>query len=343
MSDANDFLGAFLGKAVSATIPATSTLSRFLPLALVAALVVFPFAAGDYAVNFMITILFTAYLAQCWNIMSGYAGQFSFGHAAFFGIGAYVSTLLYVDYGLTPWIGMFAGAASAAAVGALIGFLSFRYKLKGDYFALATLAFAEMLRVFVNNMAFTHGSVGVTILYKDQWTEYLFSDKRAYYFIMLVMVAALTFMVSRLTRTKTGLYFVAIRENEDAANALGVNPFRTKLAALMLSSALTALLGTFYAQYYLYIDPSIAFGIHVSQNSIMPCIIGGVGTVFGPVLGAFVMVPLSEITNVLFAGSKGLNMLIYGIILIAVIMYLPNGLLGLREPLARLVRRRSCE
>ena len=288
-----------------------------------------PLVADDYLLGVLITILTSAYLAQCWNLMSGYAGQFSFGHAAFFGLGAYTSSLLYVDFGISPILGMFAGAAVAAVVGLIIGFLSFRYKLKGDYFALATLAFAEILRVLFNNTPALKAAVGITIPYVDNWKVFQFGDRKIYFYTAFVMVAGITYFLYRMQKTKMGLYFIAIRENEDAGNALGIDTFKYKLIALTLSAVLTALAGTFYAQYYLFIDPSIVFNSTISVGAIAPCIIGGVGTILGPVLGAFILTPISELTNTYFASFSGMNMVIYGAILISVIIFLPNGVMGI--------------
>lgn len=284
---------------------------------------------GKYEMNIIITILSTAYLAQCWNLMSGLTGQFSFGHAAFYGLGAYTSSLLYVDYGISPWLGLIVGMAVAGVIAAIIGYLSFHYNLRGDYFALATLAFAEILRaVFKNTKAFK-AAAGVSITYKKDFFILQFSDKAGYMYMIFLMLLLITLGIYFLRKSKTGLYFVAIRENEDAAKALGINAFRYKMTGLIASAMLTALAGTFYAQYYLYIDPTIAFGADISTNAIVPCIIGGVGTVLGPVLGAFIIQPISLLTNAYLSRYVGLNMVVYGLILCVVIILMPNGVLGL--------------
>ncbi len=288
-----------------------------------------PAFMSKYSLNLIIAILSSAYLAQCWNLMSGYAGQFSFGHAAFYGLGAYTSSLLYVDYGVSPWFGMLVGMVIAGCVAAVIGYLSFHYNLRGDYFALATLAFAEILRVIFNNTDAFKAAIGVSILYKNDWKVFQFSGKTGYIVVAWVMLAAITIGLYCLTKTKSGLYFVAIRENEDAAKALGINVFKYKMVALIASAMLTALAGTFYAQYYLYIDPSIAFGSTVSVNAITPCIVGGVGTVLGPIIGACIIEPISQLTNAYLSSYIGLNMVIYGLILVVVIIVMPNGVIGL--------------
>jgi len=288
---------------------------------------------SKYEMNIIITILSMAYLAQCWNLMSGFTGQFSFGHAAFYGLGAYTSSLLYTEFGISPWAGMIFGMIVAGIVALIIGYLSFYYNLKGDYFALATLAFAEILRsIFKNTEAFK-AAAGVSITYKKDWTVFQFSGKDGYLYIIFIMLLIITFGIYFLKKTKTGLYFVAIRENEDAAKALGINAFKYKMIGLVSSAMLTALAGTFYAQYYLYIDPTIVFGSNVSVNAITPCIIGGVGTVFGPILGAFIIQPVSIITNAYLSKYIGLNMVVYGAILCAAIILMPNGVIGLFKKL----------
>lgn len=298
-------------------------------VALCAAVFAAPSLLSKYQMNIAIMILSTAYLAQCWNLMSGFTGQFSFGHAAFYGLGAYTSSLLYTDFGLTPWVGMFAGMAVAGIVAALIGYLSFHYNLKGDYFALATLAFAEILRVIFKNTKVLKAAAGVSITYKRDISVMQFSGKAGYLYMIFIMLLLLTAGIYFLKKSRTGLYFVAIRENEDAAKALGINTFRYKMLGLVASAMLTALAGTFYAQYYLYIDPTIVFGSTVSVNAITPCIIGGVGTVLGPVLGALIIQPVSMLTNAYLSQYVGLNMVVYGAILCLVIILMPNGILGL--------------
>lgn len=308
-----------------------------LVLILVASLLVLlsPSLLSSYRLNLVVSILSAAYLAQCWSLMSGFAGQFSFGHAAFYGLGAYTSSMLYTDFGITPWVGMLFGMLVAGLVAALIGVLSFRYKLRGDYFALATLAFAEMLRIIFNNTEFLHAAQGVMITYKKDWRVMQFSGKAGYVYMAFIMLAVITFALYRLRRSKTGLYFVAIRENEDAAQALGINAFRYKMLALVASAMCTALAGTFYAQYYKFIDPSLVFGSSVSTNALLPCILGGMGTVFGPILGAVIVEPISELTNAYLSAFTGMNMVVYGVILVAVVILLPKGVGGLLNDLSR--------
>lgn len=306
-----------------------SAKSRILILVSLAALVLLPWLfKSNYLKGVLVSCVFTAFLAQTWNIMSGYAGLFSFGHACFFGLGAYTSSILYVDYGVTPWIGMFAGAVVAGLVGLGIAVLTCRFKLKGDYFALSTLAFAEIFRTVFNNVEWLHAAVGVTINYVNDWKVFQFASKIPYYYIALVMMILITLLIWRIRHTKIGLYFIAIREDENAADALGVNVYQYKLIAISMSAALCAMIGTFYAQYYAHIEPTTVFISTISVDAILPCIIGGVGTVLGPIIGAFILIPVQELANMLFSGVAGANMVAYGVVMIAVVMLMPNGVLG---------------
>lgn len=308
---------------------------KILLILLVAASIVIPFFVGDFFIGILISLLIMAYLGQCWNIMGGYAGQFSFGHAAFFGLGAYTSSLLYVDFNVNPYIGMIMGMIVAGTMGLIIGFLSFRYKLQGNYFALATLAFAEILRVIFNNAKAFKAALGVSIPYVDDWTVFQFSDKRVYYFIALAMVIGITLLIFKLRKTKTGLYLVALRDNENAARALGINIFKYKLFAITLSAMCTGLMGTFAAQYYSYIDAGFVFGTGISIEAIAPCIVGGAGTVGGPVVGAVVLSIVEEFTNSYLAGISGINMIIYGLILVLAILFFPKGIMGMVDRLKK--------
>jgi len=303
--------------------------------------IVSPMILSNYRLNLVITILRIAYLAQCWNLMSGYCGQFSFGHAAFFGIGAYTSSLLYTELGVSPWFGMFVGMAVAGVVGAIIGVLSFVYNLKGDYFALVTLAFAEILRVITKNTDFLKAAQGVSITFKKNWKVMQFPTKAGFVYFALALLVLITLFLFIIQRTKMGQYFIAIRENEDAARALGINVFKFKMIALILSAMLTAVAGTFYSQYYLHIDPEIVFVSSVSVDAIIPCILGGVGTVFGPIVGAFIIEPVSELTNVYLSGLPGMNMVTYGLILVVVIIALPHGVLGFVDSISKKLGKKA--
>ncbi len=317
---------------------------RFLAALLVlglAVLIAVPPLLPKYFLDVLISVLFTAYLGASWNILGGYAGQFSFGHAAFFGIGAYTSTLLLLQVGLTPWVGMLAGGGLAAAFGLLAGYLSFRYGLKGPYFSLVTLAFAEMLRVVAVNTKAVGSSLGLVVPSAQPAPGmFIFAGKLPYYYVILAMALAAMALTLAIERARLGYALAAVRENEDAAEAAGVDALGTKLRAMAISSFLTALGGTFYAQYFAYIDPTITFGPSVSIGALLPAIVGGAGTVLGPVLGSFVLTPLSELTRYALRGRAGADIMLYGAILVLVISFLPQGIVGLvRERRARAGRR----
>lgn len=289
----------------------------------------FPLFSDDqYILHIGILILYIALISQAWNILSGYAGQFSFGHAIFFGTGAYTSTTLLVKYGVTPWVGMFVGAFVAILIGLFIGFLSFRYKLRGAYFSLGTLAFAEILRILVQNLDYFNKTLGILIPINEDPMMFQFSSRVTYYYVILIMLIVVTLITFWISRSRLGFNLIAIRENEEAAQSLGVNTFRAKMIAIALSGALTAVGGTFYAQYILYIDTHTTFGNEVSVSVILPAILGGMGTILGPIVGALIIVPLGEITAHFFGGFAGVHLMVYGLILVLVILFLPEGLVG---------------
>lgn len=294
-----------------------------------AVLLVAPLFLPPYFLEILISVMLFGYLGAAWNILGGYAGQFSFGHAAYFGIGAYTSTLLFLRLGVTPWLGMLAGGVLAAAFGLLAGYLSFRYGLRGPYFSLVTLAFAEMLRVVAVNTKAVGSSLGLVIPTREPAAaNFVFAGKLPYYYVIFAMAVCAVWITRQLERSKLGYSLQAIRENEDAAEAAGVDALGVKLQAMALSSFLTALGGTFYAQYFAYIDPSITFGPAVSIQGLLQAIVGGAGTVLGPVLGAFVLMPVSELSRAAIRGRAGVDVMVYGLVLILVISFLPNGLMG---------------
>src|SRR5204863_2892438 len=223
-----------------------------------------------------------------WNILGGYGGQYSFGHAAFFGTGAYVTTILQVHYGVDAWLGLVIGIAAGALVGAVTGSLSFRSGLRGSYFALVTLAFAEVLRIIASVAAITGAGVGTLVKLDLRWEAFQFQSRAPFYWIILGFVTVSLLIAQRLEASRFGAYLVAVRENEDAAKAAGIDVFRVKLGAMTLSAAITAAAGCFYAQYFLFLDAGIAYGPWISVEALLAPVIGGVGTVFGPLLGALV-------------------------------------------------------
>ena len=305
-------------------------------------LLILPQLIGDYFVHLVTTVLLFGYLGVAWNILGGYAGQFSFGHAAFFGVGAFTSTLLQIHMGVNPWIGMFLAGIAGLLLGQFIGFLTFRYGLRGPYFALAMLALAEMLRVLAVEWMTVKYPLGIILpLIGDSFLDFQFKSKVPYYYIILCMAALVLYFSHVIENNRIGSYFKAIRENEEAAETLGVNTFKYKMAAMAISSFLTAMGGTFYAQYYLTIDEEAAFGVAVSIEILLGPIIGGAGTVFGPILGAGILECLSEGSRNLLGPYSGVHLMLYGAILIVVIIFLPKGILGgLQTAFAKLAKRR---
>ena len=307
-----------------------------LPLLLGAALV-FPAAVTlPFPRHVLIMIFLYGALAVAWNILAGYCGQISLGHAVFFGIGAYTSTLLVARAGLTPWAGMAAGAALAVGVSQLIGFPVFR--LRGHYFAIATIAVGEIVQTLVINWDWAGGARGVFVPIKrpDSLLNFQFHQSKAvYYYIALGLLLLSLAVARRLERSRHGYYFRAIRDDQEAAASLGIHVAREKRRAIAVSAALTALGGTFYAQYLLFIDPESVFPLSLSILICLVAVLGGVGTLWGPVLGAAVLVPLSEYTRVWLGGSgKALDLLIYGGLIMLIATVQPAGLMGL-------VRRRA--
>jgi branched-chain amino acid transport system permease protein len=299
-----------------------------------------PLFLDAYYLHILITILFWGYLGSCWNILGGYAGQFSFGHAAFFGVGAYASSLLFVDAGISPWIGMLVGAFLALGLGLFIGYLCFRYGLKGPYFALSMLACAQMLQIIAVNWKAVKGALGVLIPLGDSFLNFTFKNRLPYYYIILAMMIGILILTKWIQEKRLGYYFFAIREDEDAAKALGINIQKYKMMAMALSAFTTAMGGTFYAQYYYYIDPSLSFGGSVSIDILLRPIVGGPGTVFGPLVGSLLLSPLSEITRSLFRQYSGLHQMIFGSILIATVIFLPRGVMGLVQDIGLQIRRK---
>ena len=288
-----------------------------------------PHFIPEYHTHILIAVLFFGYLGAAWNILGGYAGQFSFGHTAFFGVGAFTSSILQMHAGVNPWIGMILAGIAGLILSLFIGSLCFRYGLKGPFFALAMLAIAEMLRLISIQWMSAKYPLGINIpLLEDSWLQFQFRSKVPYYYIILFMTAASLFITDALEKRKIGSYFKAIRENEDAAESLGVNAFKYKLIAMGISAFMTAMGGTFYAQYYLTLDDEAAFGVANSIEILLGPIIGGSGTVFGPLIGAGILEFLSETSRNYLGGYSGVHLMVYGAVLIIVIIYMPDGILG---------------
>lgn len=307
------------------------------PIVVVTALLALvPFiTASNVVLNFLVMALLIALAGQGWNILGGYGGQYSFGHAAFFGTGAYVTAVLQVRYGVNAWLGFALGIAAGALVGAIVGGLSFRSGLRGSYFALVTLAFAEVLRIVASVAPITGAGVGTLIKLDLRPEVFQFQSRAPFYWIILAIVFITLIMTRAVEQSRFGAYLVAIRENEDAAKALGVDTVLVKLAAMTVSAAMAAAAGGFYAQYFLFVDSGIAYGPWISVEALLAPIIGGVGTVFGPLLGALVVKVLGELTKLVAGDAPGLDLVIYGSVLIVVVAFAPRGIVGLIESLRR--------
>lgn len=290
-------------------------------------LLLLPAVLSSYAVTVFIFIFFYAYLAQAWNIVGGYAGQLSAGHAAFVGVGAYASALLSVQAGLTPWVGMFVGGALSALLGAVIGYLGFRFGLRGFYFVLLTVAFAEICRISALNTDAVGGALGYYITFTGNPRQFQFQRNWGYYYVALGFMLAATLIVAWIERLRFGAYLTAIRQDESACEALGVDTFRYKMLAMVISSFLTGVGGTFYAFYLFSLQPNAVFGIPLSVEIITRVIVGGTGTVLGPIIGSFILSPLAELSRTYLAvgGLTGAHLIVYGVLLIAVVLFVPQG------------------
>lgn len=308
---------------------------------LMVVLAILPLVLSDRVESIAVRTLIFAIMAVGWNLMSGYGGMFSFGHAAFFGVGAYTDAYLLIEHGISPWISMVVGAVIAAVVGVLIAFLCLRYRLAGPYFALATFAFAQMFLLLVQNLEVFHKTEGfnVEILPSDSWAKLQFQQGNPIYFWIPLAILGLGVLTTILfAHSRSGQFVQAVRDDENAAASLGINAMRHRLLTVALSCGLTAMAGAYYTQYYLFVGPEQAFGSQVSIEAIVPAVIGGIGTVWGPVIGAAIIGPLSDFVSTLLRnppgfldflqGTAGLDVALYSVILIAIVLFLPKGVFG---------------
>jgi branched-chain amino acid transport system permease protein len=286
------------------------------------------FVTSGFVLNMVIMTLYSALLGLAWNILAGFGGQFSFGHAVFFGTGAYAAAVLQAKLGWNAWATVPAALALGALVGAFIGALSFRYGLRGSYFALVTLAFAEVFRILANNVSFTGAGVGIMVKLKAGAENFQFASKAGYLYVVLAFALVGLLACWWLKNSRYGAWLQAVRDNEDSAKALGVNVFRVKVAAIALSGALMAAGGVFYAQYFQYIDPGLAYGPSVSIEALLGPIVGGLGTLWGPVVGAAMLHLLGEGTRGLFENAPGVSLMLYGVLLVLMVTFMPSGILG---------------
>ncbi|MEW6266162.1 MAG: branched-chain amino acid ABC transporter permease [Thermodesulfobacteriota bacterium] len=307
---------------------------RYLPLFALAVLVINPLIIRSITfTQVFILVLWYACLTASWNLVGGFAGVLPLGHAAFAGIGAYTSTLLFMNWGLSPWIGMLVGGVAAMAVALLIGWPTF--KLHGAYYALSSIAFVEVVRIITENTQEIfgikiNGARGLLVPLKGDAPLYFqFGSKLWYYYVILVMLLLIIYLTYRIRKSKLGFYLVAGGEDQEAAESLGINVTRCKLIALALSAFFTALTGTFYAQLVLYIYPQGIISLNLSFEIAFIAIIGGRGTLLGPVLGALILVPIGEISRIYLSGSRflGIHLMLYGLIIVLVMLFKPQGLM----------------
>ncbi len=308
------------------------TRARLMLAVVLAVLLVAPFVANDYLLTILILILYYAYTGQAWNIMMGFAGQLSLGHALYTGLGSYVTAALYVHYGVGPWLGLPAAILVAAAAGAIIGFLAFRFGVAGVYFAILTIAFAEFARIGFDHFKWVGGSAGLFLpvtnyAQNDLW--HLRGKPIMFYYVILAMTLVALLICHLLLRSRMGYYWQAIREDEQAARALGIDTFRYKMYAVILSAGMTSVAGMFYAFYYNNLFPEQVFSIVRSIELLLGPIIGGIGTLIGPLIGAFMLTGLAELLDAILAALSidipGVKRVFYGVCLLIVIMVLPDG------------------
>jgi branched-chain amino acid transport system permease protein len=299
---------------------------------LLAVLILAPLFAGDYLLTVLILILYFAYIGQAWNIMMGFAGQLSLGHALYVGIGAYTAASLFVHFGIGPWLGLVAAMPLAALIGAVIGFLAFRFRVAGVYFAILTIAFAEFVRVGLDHFAWTGGSSGLFLpvaqyTHNDLWR--LRGHPVMFYYILLAATVLALLLCRALLQSRIGYFWRAIREDEEAARSVGIDTFHYKMLAVVISAAMTSFAGVIYAFYYNNLFPEQVFHILRSIEIILGPIVGGVGTLFGPILGAFILTGLAETLTAALAAIgidlPGAKQVFYGICLLLVVTALPDG------------------
>jgi branched-chain amino acid transport system permease protein len=334
-----------VGKLVNAIFDDVSPRAIVLLGALLAVLLLTPWFVNDYLLTVLIVVLYFAFTGQAWNIMMGFAGQLSLGHAIYAGLGGYIAAVLFARFGIAPWLGLLAAMPVGAACGAIIGFLAFRFRVAGVYFAILTIAFAEFARIGFDHLDFVNASAGLFLpvtqyAHNDLW--HLRGNPTMFYYVILAAAGFVFVLCRALLKSRLGYCWLAIREDEQAARAVGIDTFRYKMAAVMISAAITSFAGVFYAFFYNNLFPEQVFSISRSIEMILGPIIGGIGTLFGPILGAFVLTGLAETLNTALVGLgfdlPGAKQIFYGVCLLLVVIALPDGvwpwlarLIGIKE------------
>lgn len=301
-------------------------------LALLVVLLALPLLPGlrFYYLQVVILVFFMATLGTSWGIVGGYGGSHSIGQAAFVGVGAYTSTLLYLNHGITPWLGMIAGAALAVALAVVVGYPCFRLGLRGDYFTLATVALGQIAYEVANgSVGLTRGSQGIPISFKADPLMFQFQDREAYYYVAFAMWIGTVVLSYRLRRSRVGFEMLAVRDDEAAAARGGISVLRSKLTSFAISAAIAAVAGTFYAQFYLFIDPGSVMGLSLSIQIVLVAALGGMNSPLGGTVGAIVLVPVAQVLSSVFAGTPGADLAVYGVALVLIMLFMPFGILGL--------------
>jgi len=283
-----------------------------------------------YLLNVVVLTLMFAALAQSWNILGGYCGQISLGHALYFGTGAYVTSIMFTTFGVSPWVGVFAGGIFSAALALALGYPCFR--LKGHYFSIATIVIAEIGLLLVHNWDAVGGALGITwpIGQDSWWTLQFARDKAPYVYLALGLFIATWLSTYWIEDSRWGFWWRAIKDSPEAAESLGVEVFRSKMAAAALSAFFTAIGGGFYAAFVSYIDPESVMSFRFSLLFALPAVLGGIGTLWGPLVGALILIPFTEITRSYMGGfGNGLDLIIYGALIIVISLVKPEGILSL--------------
>jgi branched-chain amino acid transport system permease protein len=298
---------------------------------LVAVIALLPLFVRSVVVqNILVLTLMYVALAQSWNILGGYCGQISLGHALYFGLGAYVSTLLFTKFGVLPWFGMLGGGMLSALIALALGYPCFR--LSGHYFVIATIVIAETVYLLFLNWDWAGAALGIDVPARhDSWVTFQFARTKLPYFYFALALAAVTWLVTwKLEASKWSYWWRAVKDNPDAAESLGVVVFHSKMAAAAVSAFFTAIAGSFYAQFVSYIDPGSVMSFNYSLLMALPAVLGGIGTLWGPALGAAILIPLTELTRYYVGGSgRGSDLIVYGVLIIVIALARPDGLIGL--------------
>lgn len=308
---------------------------NFVLWVIAAASIIVPFVLPNrYFQDIAVMTFLWAGLTASWNLYSGYCSRLSIGHAAFMGIGAYTSTLLFVNFGISPWIGMLAGGALSAVAALLLGGTTLR--LKGTFFVLSTIAFAKILEVLaITSKEITAGALGIIIPFQDGFLNMIWHGKIPYAILTWVYMMIVLFISVKMEKSKLGYSLIALGENQQAAENLGVNATKAMLIAFVISAVLTSFGGTIFAQYIMFIEPTSVMGMPNSNNFILLAIAGGLGTAFGPMIGSFILTPASNLLRGYLAGISGLHGFILGMVLIVVLLYRPDGILPQLKLLCR--------